>query len=1375
MMATENPRSHDDYTVGWICALPLEMAAAKLMLDVIHPSLPIPSTDQNTYIFGNIGDHNIVVACLPAGAYGTISAATVAVQLLSSFHSIRFGLLVGIGGGVPSSNADIRLGDVVVSQPEGTCGGVIQYDLGKALSGGQFQRTGMLNRPPKILLTALATLQAHHLTEDSRVHEFFSNIQVKTPCQAANFARPSQEDCLYQTEYHHGSYNTCVDCDPSKLISRPLRDHDEPIIHYGLIASANQVVKDGRRRDQLAQEFGVSCVEMEAAGLMNDFPCLVIRGICDYADSHKNKEWQGYAAAVAAAYTKELLLVVPINQIDNTPMARNALADSVTILHGLGGMGKTQLAIRFAREHKDDFTAIFWLSGKSRDTLLQSLSSVLPRLPGQAQNMKATNKEEIEQYATQVLQWLAIPENSRWLVIFDNIDQYSPVHDGTDDGYDIGEFFPTADHGSILITSRLQILTDLGISFPIQKLKTKDAIELLLQSSGISIQKTIREEEIGADAIALAGRLDGLPLAIVIAGAYMHETGTSISEYLQYYQKSWHDLQLYSRPRRHYQQGNILQTWMISYREIKKRHPNAAELLLLLAHFDNQDICLIFKETIRTLIGFSLIEVNQPMESYAMHPVVQEWCIDIANTKNNEKASQWNELAMVSIGYMVPPDNIPNYWEVERRLLAHADFVQQRWMSDRLTDNIAIWGAFHGLGNLYQHQDKPKEAKEMFQRALTGYENALGPDHIATLGTINNLGFLYQDQGKLKEAEETYQQALAGFEKVLGPDHTSTLNTVNNLGFLYRNQGKLKEAKEMFQRALTGYENALGPDHTSTLGTVNDLGLLYSDQDKLKEAEELFQRALTGYEKALGPDHTSTLVTVNNLGNLYSDQGKLKEAKEMFQRALTGYEKALGPDHTLHSPALNNNLGILYFYQGKLKEAEEMYQRALAGKEKTLGLDHTSTLDTVNNLGLFYSCQGKLKEAEEMYQRALAGKEKALGPDHISTLDTINNLGNLHSDQGKLKEAREMYQRALAGKEKALGPDHTSTLDTVNNLGFLYFNQGKLKQAEEMYQRALAGYEKALGPDHISTLTSVNNLRNLYSDRGKLKKGDAKGKATFGKEAYEPYDYEPGGRPAPQLAAPPEAYSDDLEYTSDFANQDPTQDQPRNVAPRKLWFDMGIGVSLTSREVLDEYYPEVPLQQRSESIGVKGTGTEAISSHDFVNISLDFPAMGQADKSTLIRLPANCKWSLSLPLIKRQVTVRIGNAIIPVRIKPRKDYQRFHPVYLNTKAPLRIAPKWKGRLPIYTSGKDLHADQDYIFNPGFPKLGLFSQVIDHRSTMVKFANLGSMTVTIPQGTRLGYPTGFDEAAAKLVAPEADGFAWVGPKMLPKEREQRLID
>ena len=327
-MESSNLLSHVNYTVGWICALPVETAAAKLMLDKIHPPLPRLPTDQNTYILGSIGEHNVVIASLPSGAYGTTSATTVAIQLLSSFHAVRIGLMVGIGGGVPSSNADIRLGDIVVSQPSDTFGGVIQYDFGKELSGGQFKRTGMLNRPPKVLLTALATLQAHHFTEDSRVNEFVSKIQSKiAPHKARKFARPAQEDCLFQAEYDHVASDTCINCDRSKLFLRPPRERQEPVIHYGLIGSSNQVVKYAERRDRLARDLGVYCIEMEAAGLMNDFPCLVIRGICDYADSHKNKEWQGYAAAVAAAYAKELLLVVPVDQIHSTPTARDALAN----------------------------------------------------------------------------------------------------------------------------------------------------------------------------------------------------------------------------------------------------------------------------------------------------------------------------------------------------------------------------------------------------------------------------------------------------------------------------------------------------------------------------------------------------------------------------------------------------------------------------------------------------------------------------------------------------------------------------------------------------------------------------------------------------------------------------------------------------------------------------------------------------------------------------------------------------------------------------------------------------------------------------------------------------------------------------------------
>jgi nucleoside phosphorylase len=315
--------SHIDYTIAWISALPTEMAVAEAMLDERHPDLPTPRNDDNTYIFGRIHIHNVIIACLPAGVYGTTSAATIASQIRSTFPSLRFGLMVGIGGGVPSADADIRLGDVVVSKPTRDFGGVIQYDYGKALSNGHFERIGMLNKPPPVLLTATSRLQAAHMLRPSQIPELLSEMITRYPAMKNKFTYPSSaQDLLFDCEYDHGkSGDMCTNCDTSRQVKRITRSNHNPAIYYGLIASANQVMKDGRKRDNLAQELGILCFEMEAAGLMDNFPCLVIRGICDYADSHKHKQWQPYAAATAAAYTKELLSVIQANLVVDTPIA----------------------------------------------------------------------------------------------------------------------------------------------------------------------------------------------------------------------------------------------------------------------------------------------------------------------------------------------------------------------------------------------------------------------------------------------------------------------------------------------------------------------------------------------------------------------------------------------------------------------------------------------------------------------------------------------------------------------------------------------------------------------------------------------------------------------------------------------------------------------------------------------------------------------------------------------------------------------------------------------------------------------------------------------------------------------------------------------
>lgn len=317
-----------DYTVGWICANPHELVAAMRMLDEEHNSLQrdLRTGDRNIYALGRISEHNVVIACLPPGHHGAVSAAVVATNMVATFPAMRFGLLVGIGGGIPSKSRDIRLGDVVVSMPDGRFGGVVQFDRGK-LSAGSFQRTGSLNSPPSVLMISVARLLAEHEYREPRLVRYLQFAIEQTPTLKENYNFPGrQDDRLFQSDYFHATDNPeCTSCDPSQIIPREERSSDEPLVHYGLIASGNKLIKDAKERDHLMKELDAICIEMEAAGLMNDFPCLVIRGIADYADSHKNKRWQGYAAMTAAAYAKELLDVTPGNSVHNNATVADVL------------------------------------------------------------------------------------------------------------------------------------------------------------------------------------------------------------------------------------------------------------------------------------------------------------------------------------------------------------------------------------------------------------------------------------------------------------------------------------------------------------------------------------------------------------------------------------------------------------------------------------------------------------------------------------------------------------------------------------------------------------------------------------------------------------------------------------------------------------------------------------------------------------------------------------------------------------------------------------------------------------------------------------------------------------------------------------------
>ncbi|GAB7348043.1 hypothetical protein MBLNU459_g6079t2 [Dothideomycetes sp. NU459] len=305
-----------DYQVCWICPLPLERIAAEAMLDETHESLDNDGNDTNVYTLGKIGKHNVAIAGLETG--NSVPTAIAAQHMRYTFKNMRVLLLVGIGGGVPNKSEDIRLGDIVVSYPDGTYGGVIQIDAGKnvprSLNQDGFEYKGSLNQPPEQALKVVRILQGRHqdLLEAAKTPEYV-NILLEAIRERPHAKYPGvTEDQSFKFTYDHiAGKSTCEGCDTRQLVYREARLDTKPRVHLGLIASSNAVRKDGHTRERLSKIFNILCFEMEAAGVMNSFPCLVIRGISDYADSHKNDKWQQYAALAAAAYAKEWLMTFP--------------------------------------------------------------------------------------------------------------------------------------------------------------------------------------------------------------------------------------------------------------------------------------------------------------------------------------------------------------------------------------------------------------------------------------------------------------------------------------------------------------------------------------------------------------------------------------------------------------------------------------------------------------------------------------------------------------------------------------------------------------------------------------------------------------------------------------------------------------------------------------------------------------------------------------------------------------------------------------------------------------------------------------------------------------------------------------------------------
>ncbi|KAN0082005.1 hypothetical protein V8E54_003303 [Elaphomyces granulatus] len=1058
--------SHEDYTVAWICALPLEAAAAKAMLDKIHPQLSQPTGDDNVYTLGEISGHNIAMACLPSGVYGIVSAAAVAANMRTTFPSIRFGLMVGIGGGVPSTKNDIRLGDVVVSKPTGAFGGVMQYDYGKTVSSGVFQQTGMMNQPPQVLLNAIARLHADEMLDNNQ--GILEVISDRLNANMDLFARPADKrDILFNSAYDHPQHeDTCISCDKRQLIHRDPRTSDEPRIHYGLIASGSQVMRHGKTRDQLGEKHGMLCFEMEAAGLMNQLPCLVIRGICDYSDSHKNKQWQGYAALTAATYSKILLSVVPVNQSRKSQASQNGcwmvpfkrnprflgrhneiveleqkvLSNNDKVrkmaITGLGGVGKTQIALEVAyrvRDRKPE-CSIFWIPSTSIEMIEQAYMSI-----GKHLELQGVAPAEMKM---RVKAHLNSEKAGPWLLIVDNVDDRNIwlTSDGGSPALDT--YLPQSKYGFVLFTTRnRQLATRLVGPDVIKIYQMDDKMATDLLRASLIDRNLVNDHQITTQ---LLHQLSNLPLAITQAASYINETEISVATYLsllqsqenvmiellsQDFEDEWRYLGI---------NNSVAITWLISFNQIQRSNPLAADYLLFMSCIDPRDIPLSLlppgssqikqQNALGLLKAYSFITGQADGQTVSLHRLVhvatRNWL------RNGGKLEQWT----VNTGKRLRgifPSYEPENRILWREYLPHALFIlQSNEFKNNKEDGEDL---VQRVAQCLYSDGRYNQAGALFEEVLEKKARRLKIDDEEMLGTMTWMASTYREQGRWTEAEKLFVQVMETSEAVLGPEHPDTLTTMNNLALTYQSQGRWTEAEKLFVQVIDTRKTALGPQHPDTLTTMDNLARIYLTQRRLVEAEKLFVQVMETRKTVLGPEHPNTLTTLNNLAVTYRRQGRWTEAEKLNVQVMETWKTVLGPEHPDTLTCMKRLAGT-YRQQGRWTEAERMLMQVMETRKTLLGPEHPDTLTCMNSLASTYQQQGRWTEAEKMLMQVIETRKTVIGPEHPYTLRSMWGLSCTLKELNRRDEALSMLQACVQLQSKRLGPSHPDTVAATADL-----------------------------------------------------------------------------------------------------------------------------------------------------------------------------------------------------------------------------------------------------------------------------------------------------------------------------------------------------
>ncbi|KAI0829146.1 kinesin light chain [Hypoxylon sp. FL0890] len=1066
----------EDYHVAWICPVAdLELLPSRLMLDEEHDTPHYDTTyDDNVYTCGSVTGHNVVLATCPPGLTGNVNAGRLAGPMFKTFPNIRMALLVGIGGGVPRSNTpedsteDVHLGDVVVGWPGDGKPACVYYDSGKWHTDGKFETTSMIDKPDRVLLNALGKLESDHEVGRTTFHEHLEKLRA--PKHRRKFVFPGlDQDRLFQADYHHYGPNTdrCANCDTSKLVIRTARTEEDVanfVFHRGRIATGNAVVRDGIRREEISKQCdGVLCIEMEAAGVDASGRCLVIRGISDYADSHKNDLWRSYAAGNAAVFARELLGKIPASTVTGmesfgakapfvVPFGRNlrftGRLDHLKRLKarlarnecqklavcGLGGCGKTALVVEFAHWVRDNQPqcAVFWVPALSRKTYDQAYREIgtALRIP-QILNNQVDNEVGVRRLVNEKL---SSEEFGPWLMIIDNADDVKVLFDrGSTEEKRLIDDLPRSSKGSIVFTTRTRkAAVDLASSSWIwlDQLDIREARDFL--------DKRIPNKDlISNDAVVqeFLEQLTYLPLAIVQAVAFITKNNVGLAQYTQLFKGARETgielLRENFQDDSRYENANnaVATTWHISFDQICREDALAADYLAFMACVRRNNIPasllppsspVAMAKALGTLKAYAFVTVRLRQraqktldaEAYDVHRLVhtatQEWL------KIRHRWRHWVDQALRRLVDLLPKGPTYETKHIWEGYLMHGTCVADL-SGDHEANTTARVLLLHRIGYCQDQLGQYIAAEETFRRTLALARKVLGEEHPETLSTMRSLGRAILSQGNYISAEKILSETVAICNKALGKEHHETLSSTISLCISLMRQGKYFEAEKILLENLELTRKVYGREHINTLTAMSNLGWLYGVQGKKVKAEETLREVYEFNLKALGEKHPRTLLAMKEIGMTLLRLGNYSEAEELLRKTLPPMGELFGKEHPRTLFALNV-LGLaLVCQKGKEEEAEKILRDTFKLMSKVLGEEHPDTLSNLENIGVALHRQGRYTEGEQIFRQVLKSGKERLNYDDLLSL--MRNLHKSLNAQGKHAEAEDIHRQIMSLSE----------------------------------------------------------------------------------------------------------------------------------------------------------------------------------------------------------------------------------------------------------------------------------------------------------------------------------------------------------------------